>query len=674
LFTDRARLVRPDFDIDENNAVVVKEICTRLDGMPLAIELAAARIRALSSTEILDGLHDRFRLLTAGGRTAVPRQQTLRASVDWSHDLLTEDERTLFRRLAVFVGGFDLDAAEAVADAGYAGRYDVVNQLSLLVDKSLIVADNARDHTRYRLLETVRQYALDKLDEAGEGHALRKRHHDHFMKVLESLGKRGPSAYEQSLRRGVSDFDNMRAAFAQSARFDPDSERLTRAAWGAAWLIDLPLADRLAEAAIDAGGSVEANIVRAHVLSFLSRGEQADAVLVDALAQEVSHVDRARVVFARATNRLFPLGDPTGAMRLADDAAHTTPPLARQMIDAFGAVYWAATGNPQEAVQSYNRLDLGKLPDDSAARVVSWAVTVALGEAGLTTDAIRVAEAGYPVPVRGYLAITDAHVGALQLAGRVTEALEIGEVALRRSADFLRSLMESIFSAIGGRAAMGAGHLETACNLLDSANKTFTALASTHGWTYRTQLSRTTALAMSGRVDDACAALALLDDVRHPGWQHLDYEYGIAKGWVAGCRGAVGEAIAEALAAAETARANGQFAAEVICLQTAAQFGDGSGAARLRELVGLVEGPRVSIAARLAAALRVSDPTELASVSVDFENMGDVVAALDAAAYATMAYRRQRTEESASECARRTNMLVEQCGASTPALIATRSG
>jgi hypothetical protein len=136
----------------------------------------------------------------------------------------------------------------------------------------------------------------------------------------------------------------------------------------------------------------------------------------------------------------------------------------------------------------------------------------------------------------------------------------------------------------------------------------------------------------------------------------------------------VGEAIAEALAAAETAKANGQFAAEVICLQTAAQFGDGSGAARLRELVGLVEGPRVSIAARLAAALRVSDPTELASVSVDFENMGDVVAALDAAAYATMAYRRQRTEESASECARRTNMLAEQCGASTPALIATRSG
>jgi hypothetical protein len=361
-------------------------------------------------------------------------------------------------------------------------------------------------------------------------------------------------------------------------------------------------------------------------------------------------------------------------MRLADDAARTTPPLARQMIDAFGAVYWAATGKPQEAVQSYSRLDLGKLPDDSAARVVSWAVTVALGEAGLTTDAIRVAEAGYPVPVRGYLAITDAHVGALQLAGRVTEALEIGEAGLRRSADFLRSLMDSIFSAIAGRAAMGAGHLETACNLLGSANKTFTALGSTHGWTYRTQLSRTTALAMSGRVDDACAAVAVLDDVRHPGWQHLDYEYGIAKGWVAACQGNVSEAIREALSAAESARANGQFAAEVICLQTAAQFGYSSGAARLRELVGLVEGPRASIAARLAAALEASDAAELASVSDDFERMGDVVAALDAAAHAAITYRRQGIEESASECDRRAKNLVEQCGATTPAFTAARSG
>ena len=144
------------------------EICRRLDGLPLAIELAAARVRALSLTEILDSLHDRFRLLTGGARTAVRRQQTLRASVDWSHALLTQPERVLFRRLAVFLGGFDLDAAQAVAGGGDVQRYQVLDQLTLLVDKSLVVADDSGQRTRYRLLETVRQYAQEKLGESGE--------------------------------------------------------------------------------------------------------------------------------------------------------------------------------------------------------------------------------------------------------------------------------------------------------------------------------------------------------------------------------------------------------------------------------------------------------------------------------------------------------------------------
>ncbi len=144
LFTDRARRARPDFTVADDNAAVVAEICTRLDGLPLAIELAAARVRALSLAEILDSLHDRFRLLTGGARTAVPRQQTLRASVDWSHALLSEPERVLFRRLAVFQGGFDFDAAQTVASDGEVERYQVLDQLTLLVDKSLVVAETAR--------------------------------------------------------------------------------------------------------------------------------------------------------------------------------------------------------------------------------------------------------------------------------------------------------------------------------------------------------------------------------------------------------------------------------------------------------------------------------------------------------------------------------------------------
>ena len=180
LFADRARLARPDFRVTDDNAAAVTEICRRLDGMPLAIELAAARVRALSLAEIVDSLHDRFRLLTGGARTAVRRQQTLRASVDWSHALLTEPERVLFRRLAVFLGGFDLDAAQAVAGGGEVERYQVLDQLTLLVDKSLVVAESTSGRTRYRLLETVRQYALEKLGESGEADAVRARHRDHY--------------------------------------------------------------------------------------------------------------------------------------------------------------------------------------------------------------------------------------------------------------------------------------------------------------------------------------------------------------------------------------------------------------------------------------------------------------------------------------------------------------
>jgi predicted ATPase len=132
LFSDRARRVRPEFAVSDDNAAAVGEICRRLDGLPLAIELAAARLRALSLAEILDGLHDRFRLLTGRARTAVRRQQTLRASVDWSHALLTEPERVLFRRLAAFLGGFDLDAAQAVAGGDDLEHYQVPDQLTLL--------------------------------------------------------------------------------------------------------------------------------------------------------------------------------------------------------------------------------------------------------------------------------------------------------------------------------------------------------------------------------------------------------------------------------------------------------------------------------------------------------------------------------------------------------------
>src|SRR5271170_6470827 len=216
LFTDRARHARPEFVVTDDNAAVVAEICARLDGLPLAIELAAARVRALSPSEILESLHDRFRLLTGGARTAVRRQQTLRASVDWSHELLSAPERVLFRRVAAFTGGFDLYGAQAVGAGGDVKHYQVLDQLGLLVDKSLVIADDNGSRIRYRLLETVRQYGLEKLGESGEADEVRTRHRDHYTAVAACLDTRADAGYDQRIEQADAEIDNLRAAFGWS--------------------------------------------------------------------------------------------------------------------------------------------------------------------------------------------------------------------------------------------------------------------------------------------------------------------------------------------------------------------------------------------------------------------------------------------------------------------------
>ena len=237
LFFDRARRARPDFVVSDDNAATVTEICRRLDGVPLAIELAAARVRALSLAEILESLHDRFRLLTGGARTAVRRQQTLRASVDWSHALLTEPERVLFRRLAAFMGGFDLDGAQSVCGGGDVERYQVLDQLALLVDKSLVVADDSWGRTRYRLLETVRQYALEKLGESGEADVVRSRHRDHYTALVAAVDAPAGKDHEQLLEQAETEIDNLRGAFAWSPKTPTPSlpsrwrRRCSRCGW-----------------------------------------------------------------------------------------------------------------------------------------------------------------------------------------------------------------------------------------------------------------------------------------------------------------------------------------------------------------------------------------------------------------------------------------------------------
>ncbi|MBV9041531.1 MAG: tetratricopeptide repeat protein [Acidimicrobiia bacterium] len=213
LFTDRARLRNRAFALTDDNRDTVADICRRLDGIPLAIELAAARVNVLTPAQILDRLGDQFRLLTGGDRTAVPRQQTLRAAVDWSHELLSKDERTLLRRLAVFSGGWTLEAAEAVTAGDGLDALDVLDLLDHLVARNLVVVKEQDGAARYRLLGSIRQYAQEKLVDAGEVVECRRRHLEFFAEMVRRCESEliGP---EQAawLARLALDYDNVRAA------------------------------------------------------------------------------------------------------------------------------------------------------------------------------------------------------------------------------------------------------------------------------------------------------------------------------------------------------------------------------------------------------------------------------------------------------------------------------
>lgn len=232
LFIERAAEVRRGFMPDAAEREVIAQICRRLDGIPLAIELAAARTRMMHPARIAAGLDDRFRLLTGGSRMVMPRQQTLETSVGWSYDLLDEEERAVLRKLAVFASGFTLDAAEQVCAAHPIDRYAVLDLLSRLVDKSLVQAEQGLSRDRYRLLETIRLYAAARLAEAGEIDATRDRHRDYFLMLAEHAEPElaladGP----MWLARLEEEHDNLRAAFewADTAGAEEKQLRLTTA-------------------------------------------------------------------------------------------------------------------------------------------------------------------------------------------------------------------------------------------------------------------------------------------------------------------------------------------------------------------------------------------------------------------------------------------------------------
>ncbi len=221
LFVERAVFSQPGFAVNDHNAATVANVCAQLDGIPLAIEFAAARVRVLSVEEIASRLHDRFRLLGGGSRTALARQQTLQATMDWSYQLLSEEERTFLRRLSVFAGGWTLEAAEGICSRGDAEVTHILDLLVQLFDKSLVIAEIQGAETRYRLLETVRQYGRARLVEAGEASEFLTRHRNWYLALAQQAERELPGRRQQTwLQRLDAEHDNLRAALVWS-KADP---------------------------------------------------------------------------------------------------------------------------------------------------------------------------------------------------------------------------------------------------------------------------------------------------------------------------------------------------------------------------------------------------------------------------------------------------------------------
>ena len=215
LFVERAQSHKPAFVLTEHEAPAVAELVARLEGIPLALELAAARVRAMSVADINSRLKDRYKLLTGGGRVLLERQQTLRALVDWSYDMLSGPERAVLNRLAVFAGGFDIEAAEQICGVDPLKPGDVLDLVTSLVEKSLVMTDERQGVTRYRMLETVRDYALEKLEQAGDSAPTAARHSQHYFSFAKAVrdGLRGPGQ-PTWIKRMEAELDNVRAGIA----------------------------------------------------------------------------------------------------------------------------------------------------------------------------------------------------------------------------------------------------------------------------------------------------------------------------------------------------------------------------------------------------------------------------------------------------------------------------
>ena len=438
LLVDRATAARATFSLTEDNARAIAEICQRLDGIPLAIELAAARVRALSVESIAARLNDRFHFLTGGSRTALPRHQTLRALIDWSYDLLTERERILFRRLAVFSGGWTLEAAEAVCSGAPVDEGDVLDLLTELIDKSLVIVVAEGD--RYRLLETVRQYADEREVQSGEADATRSRHLAFFLALTEKLAPAllGPEQ-ARALERLDLERENILSAHGWCLRMEGGAEpdyRLVHAI-KQYWFIrgQLDLGHRVTVEAVQNAQGPTTGLARCKALwvagqisSAMARYDEAPLYLLESLQLARALEDSRMVVSALngLTAAALGQGDAERARVHCEEALHLANGLGnkRQIAVASNALahIYRLQGQLDAAEPLYERtIELGReLGDREVA---------AVGLLNLAMVAIERGSAGQARALLGEVLAIAEHTGS-KPAGKSALEVSVGLAAL----------------------------------------------------------------------------------------------------------------------------------------------------------------------------------------------------------------------------------------------------
>ncbi|MFI7530368.1 LuxR C-terminal-related transcriptional regulator [Nocardia salmonicida] len=463
-----------------------------------------------------------------------------------------------------------------------------------------------------------------------------------------------------------------RASLTLESDLSPDLELFAAGADAALELLDPALADRFAQAAWQAGGRVEHEILHAKLLMLLGQGSAAETAFARLARSTIPMEARVEVATVRAANMVWMLGKPAEASVVLDEAATagTTP----DTVTAIRASVCSVSGCPREAIEAArSALSSAQLPDLHAMMALG-ALILSCGATGRISEADNAARRAFELAARsGETAHFRFWIGALQsralrLAGLLTDSEVLAE-QLRSDALDAAGLARAQTGLLIGHAHLGLGRFDSAIRSLREALAGAITYDTTDGLRAACLMWLAEALAVTGEGRAAAAALTEFDSVRYPDFVFMDTGAAVARAWTSATEGAVSEAISLVRDVATTEGNRGQLANEVMCLQVATQFGDHSGAARLAELAGLVEGPRVRAAAVHAAALAAADGPALEAASQSYESMGDTIAAVDAAAQAATAYARAQRRGAALTASATARRLAAFCGpVTTPAL------